>query len=134
MTGEPKRNGRENISSEAEKYIKRGKEHLDLGQYDEAINELEKATSLDPENVRVWTQKGDAHLAKREYSQARDCYERALLLDVAPEWIYWYKKGFVYKEERKMKKAKDCFEKTLNTLLSDSNFRYDMKKHVFVDK
>ncbi len=132
--GEPQKDGEKNISSEAEKHIERGKRHLYMEQYAEAVEEYEKATSLDPENIMAWIDKGDAHLGKREYGRARDCYERALLLDLAPEWICWYKKGFVYREERKMKKAKDCFEKTLNTLLADSNFKYDMKKHIFVDK
>lgn len=134
MSPKQLRKKEKNTSGEAKKHIKKGKRYLRELQYDEAIEEFDKATSLESENAWIWIDKGDAHLGKREYEEAIDCYEKAMMLDLSAEWMYWYKKGFAYKEEKRMEKAKDCFEKTLNSLLSDSNFKYDMKNHLFLEK
>jgi TolB-like protein/tetratricopeptide (TPR) repeat protein len=57
-----------------------------LGRHDEAIAQARKATSLDPLSDEVWTQLGRALTATHADAEARQAFERALVLNPQQNW------------------------------------------------
>ena len=59
-------------------YTSRGVAYRELGQLDEAIADFTSAIRINPDNVRAFTGRGEAYMAKFGNSSARDDIDNAL--------------------------------------------------------
>jgi tetratricopeptide (TPR) repeat protein len=60
--------------------IQFGEMLLSVGRYDEAISSAKTVLSSNHKNAAAWALLGDIHQAKREWKDARNAYQRALLI------------------------------------------------------
>jgi tetratricopeptide (TPR) repeat protein len=64
--------------SKIQSLIEKGTQLLEDAKYDEALEYLDKALSLDPKNTHAWNQKGVALRSLGRYDEAIECFNRAL--------------------------------------------------------
>lgn len=64
----------------AEEQIRLGNEYTALGRYDEAIIHYRRAIAADPWNVRAWYNLATAQYLNRDYSGARESFEKTIAL------------------------------------------------------
>jgi len=69
-----------NNLNNASAYIFRARAYTELGQADKAIEDLEHASSIEPNNVEVWTAKSDFYRSVGQPDRATDCLQEALSL------------------------------------------------------
>ena len=58
-----------------------GKEQLDSGNYDNALNFFEQAISLDQKDPDLWNLKGIALRSLGRYNEAIECFNKSLEID-----------------------------------------------------
>ena len=58
-----------------------GKEQLDCGNYDNALNFFEQAISLDQKDPDLWNLKGVALRSLGRYDEAVSCFNKSLSID-----------------------------------------------------
>jgi tetratricopeptide (TPR) repeat protein len=75
-------------------YTSRGNEHLDKGEYDEALADYTEALRLDPGYACAYANRGIAHIRKGDYAQALPDLDRAIRLDPGLADAY-LNRGFV---------------------------------------
>ena len=61
--------------------IQLGKQQLDNGNYDDALDIFEQALSFDPTNPDLWNLKGIALRSLGRYDEAADCYNKSLEIE-----------------------------------------------------
>jgi tetratricopeptide (TPR) repeat protein len=69
----------------ASAYILRARANAELGQADKAIEDLDRATSIEPNSIEAWTAKSDFHRSAGQSGKAVDCLQQAMSL--APDNI-----------------------------------------------
>jgi len=69
----------------ASAYILRARANAELGQADKAIEDLDRATSIEPNSIEVWTAKSDFYRSAGQSDKAVDCLQQAMSL--APDNI-----------------------------------------------
>ena len=69
------------ISNDADLYIERANVFVGLQAYRKAIQDLEEANRIDPENLRAHSLKGFAFASLGEYRNAVRAYDEAIVLD-----------------------------------------------------
>jgi len=75
--------------------IKRGDEHRDNREYDEAILAYSEAIELIPDSPRAYASRGDIYVHKREYKKAIADFDKAVALK--PDYVYPYsRRGYAY--------------------------------------
>jgi len=58
-----------------------GKEQLDCGNYDNALNFFEQAISLDQKDTDLWNLKGITLRSLGRYDEAVSCFNKSLSID-----------------------------------------------------
>ena len=58
-----------------------GKEQLDYGNYDNALDFFEQAISLDQKDPDLWNLKGIALRSLGRYNEAVECFNKSLEID-----------------------------------------------------
>jgi Flp pilus assembly protein TadD len=66
-----------------EDLLKKGKELLIEGKFEEALSYFEQALLLDQNNANTWNKKGAALRSMGRYDDALECFNKALQLDPA---------------------------------------------------
>ena len=61
--------------------IKMGKEQLEDGQYDDALNLFQKAILLNRNDPDLWNLKGIALRSLGRYNEAIECFNKSLEID-----------------------------------------------------
>jgi len=69
----------------ASAYILRARANAELGQADKAIEDLDRATSIEPNSIEAWTAKSDFYRSAGQSDKAVDCLQQAISL--APDNI-----------------------------------------------
>ena len=64
-----------------DKFSKIGKEQLENGQYENALNSFEKAISLNQNDPDLWNLKGIALRSLGRYNEAIECFNKSLEID-----------------------------------------------------
>ena len=62
-------------------YKERGNVFFEQRQYQEAIQEYEKAVKVDPTSYKVWYNMGRAYGALGEHAKEIDCYQKVVELN-----------------------------------------------------
>jgi tetratricopeptide (TPR) repeat protein len=83
-----------------------------LGHVDEAIPYFDKAFSINPQNPRVWLNKGVAFGKLRCTAEELECYAEALA--IAPDYAeVWYNKGLALYTLGRFEEALGCYDRCL---------------------
>lgn len=61
--------------------LKKGKDLMYAGNFEDALSYFEQAIILEPSNSDLWNQKGSALRSLGRYDDALECFNRALELD-----------------------------------------------------
>jgi len=69
--------------SEAEDYYNRENSHLDLKEYNKAIEVYQKAIEINPQNDEAYFNMGNAYFILLEYDKAMEAYQKAI--DINPQ-------------------------------------------------
>ena len=67
--------------TEIENLIRNGVEHLEDGNFEDALSYFEQALMLKPDDPDLWNQKGVALRSLGRYDEASECYNKSLQLD-----------------------------------------------------
>nr|ACF09837.1 FOG TPR-repeat protein [uncultured marine crenarchaeote AD1000-207-H3] len=62
-------------------FIALGKQQLEDGQYDDALNSFEQAILLNQKDPDLWNLKGVALRSLGRYDEAVDCFNKSLKID-----------------------------------------------------
>ncbi len=73
------------VNPNAEMHINRGMAYLELGQYYEALRDLEIAAVMDKYDPEAYRVMGDVYFAKSDLEQALEYYDKALAIDPTDE-------------------------------------------------
>jgi len=109
----------------AEYWSNKGAALFKLSRYDEALQCLDKATQLKPDNAEYWNNKGLAFFNLSRYDEALQCLDKATQLE-PNNAEYWNKKGDVLFKLFNYKEALQCLDKA--TQLEPNNAEYWNKK------
>jgi tetratricopeptide (TPR) repeat protein len=94
----------------AENYYNKGYSLYYAGDYNRAIEKLDKALELDPKYLDAYILKGIALYDQNYYYKAIDCYNKAIEIDPNNANAWWNKGRALYRLDRKVE-ANECFNK-----------------------
>lgn len=83
-----------------------------LGEFEKAIGEVEKAIEIDSTEDRYWCDKGNFLARTENYDEAIECFDEAIRLNPADP-VIWCNKGFTYLEEDKFEESLESYTKAL---------------------
>ena len=75
-------------NKEAQDHMKNGDALFEKGNFNEAIEEYQKTTELDPDYVDAYNNWGIALANLKKYEEAIEKYKKALEID--PDYVYAY--------------------------------------------
>lgn len=87
--------------------------HIKQGDYQKAIDLLTLAETIDPEDVRVYLEKGYAFQKLKEYDRAIEHFNKAKELDPTMLQVVYYNIGVVHLEAEAFGKAEEMFDKAI---------------------
>ena len=88
-------------------WLRLGSAYLGLGRYNDTINALRQAQSLNPNVAETWSKLGAAYVKLNRYTYAVDAYRNALNIDPQGAEI-WGKLGAVYVRLNRYDEAADA--------------------------
>ena len=106
-------------------YYERGLAYYSAGNYQEAINNFNKAIYLDPNNPYFYNSRGDAYFGQKEFQKAFNDYKIATKLNPNNSYFY-YNKGLAYYCTENYQEAIDNFNKAINLDPNISDYYGDM--------
>ena len=106
-------------------YYERGLAYYSAGNYQEAINNFNKAIYLDPNNPYFYNSRGDAYFGQKEFQKAFNDYEIATKLNPNNSYFY-YNKGLAYYCTENYQEAINNFNEAINLDPNISDYYGDM--------
>ena len=106
-------------------YYERGLAYYSAGNYQEAINNFNKAIYLDPNNPYFYNSRGDAYFGQKEFQKAFNDYKIATKLNPNNSYFY-YNKGLAYYCTENYQEAINNFNKAINLDPNISDYYGDM--------
>lgn len=103
-----------------------GGAYILLRKWDRAVDVLEKATELFPQNAMLWTNLAAAYLGRletagpRQQMRAIGAYKQALDVDARTPNVH-YHLGLIYKDRNELELARDAFQQALEINPSDND-------------
>lgn len=101
-----------------------GKAYYNLGEFDAAINNYNKAIELDPNYKWAYQEKGKALFELKKYQEADECFSKVIELDFNYKWAY-QERGKTKVELKKYSDAIDDFTKVIEL---DPNYKWAYKE------
>jgi tetratricopeptide (TPR) repeat protein len=99
-------------SRDAEVFNNRGFTHCEIGQYEEAISEFNKAIEINPRLAQAYNNRGVAYLYKAQYDQAISDLSKAIEIDPLLAQAY-NNRGWAYIKKWQYDYAISDFNKTI---------------------
>ena len=88
-------------------YAERGFQALNQGKYGQALNDFNKALSLEPSNADYWLHRGMAKEKLRDWVGAYDDYSQTLTIDEKREQAWLYRGNLLYLRGKYEEAVKD---------------------------
>jgi tetratricopeptide (TPR) repeat protein len=111
-SAEPSSSAASEKNSTVNLLISKSQTLLKLDKADEALDCLEEALELDPENAEALVRKGATLERMQRLQEAIECYDRAIASDSSMIMAYLYKGGVFNRLERHSE-ALACYEQAL---------------------
>jgi tetratricopeptide (TPR) repeat protein len=107
----------------AQPYLTSALDHLNKGEFDAALQDLQHATNFLPNDAEVRSLRGYVYLQKTMYSEAIDEFDRALTLDDSDAKTY-FNRAVAYKNRNDFSRAHKDLAKAieLDPQIEDANF------------
>ncbi len=99
-------------SLEAKIRTSQAERHLEEGEYEEAVEDYDRALAADPEDIKNWCNRGYALARLGEYEKAIASFESALALDPGNAWA-WCVKGITLGVLGEYDQALGCIDRAL---------------------
>ena len=99
-------------SGRVDHLVKKAEEYIENEQYDDAIECLEEALSLEPDDAECLRLMGLVLILQKKYSQAREFLDKAIAIDPDDLWAYMHL-GRAYFEEDMISEAEFNLKKVL---------------------
>ena len=97
------------VSLDEETYLRYGDEMMFRGQFDEAVQQYEKALEIQADSAKAWHSKANALEALGKYEDALTCYDEALKCDEGDAEC-WFNKGVTLKKLGRNKDGAACID------------------------
>ena len=68
-------------SPAAENYFQREQAEMQCRMYQQALNDINKAVEMEPEDVDFWVEKGSVHLRVNQLDEAVEVFKKALTMN-----------------------------------------------------
>jgi len=75
----------------AETHNNRGTGYFDIGNFEKAISEWNRAIEIDPQYADAYVNRGDAYLAKGEFDQALADFDKAITINPNDAYAYLFR-------------------------------------------
>jgi tetratricopeptide (TPR) repeat protein len=102
-------------------YLERGNAHRFLGQDDQAMADLEKATALDPSLARAYSSLGNIYRDRHDMPHAMEAYSKSIA--ISPNVDALFERGEMYEAAGEHQKAIDDFTVAIEGM-RDAPFMY----------
>ncbi len=116
------------VSDEIDAYLRDGIEFANQGQYDDAIQKLNKALELDETDINTLCTLGTVYVYKDMYEEAIKTLKKAIKID-AKASVPYYVLAMIYEKQGKHKKAIIQWKKFIK-VNSDKELIKAAKKHL----
>jgi tetratricopeptide (TPR) repeat protein len=98
--------------NEAEQWLQKGIDYIELGNYEEAIKCFDQALEIDGNYVPAWNSKGNALGNLGRHEEAIACYDKAIEID--PKYLdAWINKGNAFSNLGRFGDALDFYDKAI---------------------
>ena len=111
-------------SKQAEEYFNSGTEHLQQGEYDQAISGYSKALELNPRYTEAYLNRGIAYRIKGQHDQAVSDYGMVLQIDPKDARAFC-NRGNIFTEKGQYDKAISDYNKALEINSKDAQVFYN---------
>ena len=111
-------------SKQAEAYFNLGTEHLQQGEYDQAISDYNKALEITPKYAEAYLNRGIAYRNKGQHDQALSDYGKVLQIDPKDARAYC-NRGNAHLEKGRYDKAISDYSKALEINSKDAQVFYN---------
>ncbi|MCI0480998.1 MAG: tetratricopeptide repeat protein [Candidatus Dadabacteria bacterium] len=96
-----------------------------IREYESALEKLEKAVEVDPDNSRAYLFMAQAYIGLKKYDKAIESYDKAINAD-PDSYIAWNGKGELLLRELKYDEALVCFEKSISLYKNAATAMYNL--------
>jgi tetratricopeptide (TPR) repeat protein len=97
------------VSLDEETYLRYGDEMMFRGQFDEAVQQYDRALEIQADSAKAWHAKANALEALGKYEEALTCYDQALNCDEGDSEC-WFNKGVTLKKLGRNKDGAACID------------------------
>lgn len=104
-----------------EEHFKKGIQHYEDGDYDDAISNYTEVIQSDPNHVPAWCNRGLVWRKKEEFEKAISDIDEAIRLDPNTA-ISWFLRGIVWKDKTDYDKAINDFNQAIRLDSNESRF------------
>jgi len=103
----------EEPSEEAKQHLEKGLSKVGSKGFDEAIEDIDKATSLHPDYLEAWQEKGIINCLKGDFDEGIRCFEK--VISINPNLFEgWFWKASAYHAKEEYDKVIRCLDKGLS--------------------
>ena len=97
---------------EIKNFWDKAKYYLGNKEYGKYMEYIEKILSIDPNNAKVWNNKGLALNKLGRYKEAIECFDRTIEID-SDDYMPWNGKGLALNYLGRYKEAIECFDRSI---------------------
>ena len=93
-------------------FLDKGDKLSELGKYEDAIGCYDLALAINPNDCKIWNNRGIALAKLHRYREAAASFNRAVEIDLGYHEA-WYNRGNALSHLGKLKKASECFARAI---------------------
>lgn len=117
--------------SEIEKYNNLGIADFEKSQYDQAIEDFNKAIFIDPNYTDAYNNRGAAYSEKGQYDRAIEDYTKVISIDPNHADAY-YSRGFIYYHEGQYDRAIEDVNKAISIDPNHARDAYNLRGIIYM--
>ena len=105
-------------------YYSKGKEYYNIGEYDQALSELTKATEVNSNRQSAYVFRGLSHIGLGQYERAIGEFNQAIRIDLSDSLAY-HNRGYAYGELGQYQSAIEDYNETIRLEPYDTDAYYN---------